>query len=279
MEGIELLAVAAIEPGMPGDHRPPIGDLHHPGVGAQQQPLARVARRHAVAIALEGDQRLSRGAHGDGAATRERMPLQRQEHGALFLPQHPDRGVTPGDGAGILGGAPLGEQRVERLPRGHIGDRHEEVAPRVADETFDQRLLVRALEPRQAEVAREEIVAPEGDERLLLDPAPALQHLADRRAEVVVDDPVRHAPEGGERIDMSGEEALLPRRREGADEGLERVAEPETEELGDLLDARDAHDRLAPVALRLLSRRVGEREEGPCAGRVGLLPGRARIAG
>lgn len=72
---------------------------------------------------------------------------------------------------------------------------------------------------------------------------------------------------------MPGQEALLAHRREGADEGLERVAEPEAEEVGGLLDAADAHHRFAPVALRLGARRVRQRQEPRHRVRVRPLPG------
>ena len=95
-----------------------------------------------------------------------------------------------------------------------------------------------AFAPGQAEMALEEVVAPEGEEGLLLRPTAPPEHLADGGAEVVVGDALGDPAERGEGGQVAGEEALLPRRGEGTDEGLERVAQAEAEEVGGLERSR-----------------------------------------
>ena len=80
---------------MPRDDGLPVGDLDLPGEGAQQQALAFIARRHAVAVALEGDQALPRGPCRPRAAAGVAVPLQREQVGPFLLPQRPDRVAPP----------------------------------------------------------------------------------------------------------------------------------------------------------------------------------------
>lgn len=112
----------------------------------------------------------------------------------------------------------------------------------------------------------------ERDERLLLDACAASEHLRHRAGEVVVRDALRHAAEGVECRYVPGQKALLLRRRKGTHEGLERVRQAHAKQLRGLLHSGDAHQRLSPVALRLRSWRVTERDESGGVARVRPFP-------
>jgi len=121
-------------------------------------------------------------------------------------------------------------------------------------------------------VTREEVVPAEGHEGVLLRATPPFQHLLDGTGEVIVGDAVRDAAPPREGRLVAGEETLLPRRRERAHERLERVGQADAEERRLLVHPGDAHQGVAPVALRLCPRRVRQRQEAPRRALLLLLP-------
>jgi len=72
---------------------------------------------------------------------------------------------------------------------------------------------------------------------------------------------------------MSGKEAFLPGGGKHTDERLERVVQPQAEQLRHLLLAADLRAPLSPVARRLRPGRVGQGDEGPGVARVRPPPG------
>lgn len=77
-----------------------------------------------------------------------------------------------------------------------------------------------------AEVAVEQVVAAEGDERLLLLPVAPFQDALHGGLEIVVAEAVGHTAQMMEGGDVPGKECLLPLRGKGHGKGFARVAQP-----------------------------------------------------
>ena len=112
--------------------------------------------------------------------------------------------VTP-----VVSDHDLVEQSVEFVHGVHAWDRNERAAPEPADLTLDTTLLVGAVHTGETEERVEPVMRTQTDETVVLHPITALQHLDDRRGQIVVTDPARDPTERFERTNMTIEEHLL----------------------------------------------------------------------
>ena len=154
--------------------------------------------------------------------------------------------------------AALLEMRIELGEAGEGRDRHQEVAPRIADQALDLAFVVALAGP--AEAVEEQVVRLQlgkGARPLALAIAKDAGH---RQLGVVVENRLRHAAQKGEGRVVAVEEGLDPLGRVGLDEAGIRVRQVEAEEVDLLPDAPDHRHRLAEVDLGMAGR-MGERHE------------------
>ena len=149
----------------------------------------------------------------------------------------------------------MGVQRREAVEQ---RDRHQEVAPRVADQSLDLALVVALARP--AEPVLEQVVRSQLAEHLRALPHPVAQDARDRDLGVVVEDRPRHAAEEGEGLHVPVAERLLGLGRIGRHEAGIRMRQVEREEVDLALHPADDADRLAEVGLRM-PRRMRQRHE------------------
>ena len=139
------------------------------------------------------------------------------------------------------------------------------VAAEAADLALDAALLMRPLEPRRRELRREQVVRAQRDEAVGLDPPAALQHLLDRRGQVVEADLREHAAEPLERLDVQLQERLLGLDQRRLTERRARRTTRASRTDAPSCAPRQIDLRLAPVDLRADPRRVRLRHERPAA--------------
>jgi hypothetical protein len=173
----------------------------------------------------------------------------------------PDRLRAAADPPREVGEAAILEPVVELLQRRHLRHRHQVRAPEAADLAFDAALLVRARAAGAGERRLVQVVRPQRDETLLLDPTPAAQHLLDRRTQVVVTDQRERAAEEVERLHVRLQERLLALPLERQDEARARVAGPHQKQPDLEPLPGDLDHSLAPIDLRLDPRLVHLRHE------------------
>ena len=153
--------------------------------------------------------------------------------------------------------AALLEMGVERGEAGHHRDRHQEVAPGIANQALHLALVVALTGP--AEAVEEEIVGLQ----LGKDAGPLARAVAQdaryRQPGVVGENRLRHAAEG-ERGVVAIAEGLNPLGRVGLDEAGVRVRQVEAEEVDLLPHATDHRHRLAKVGLSMAGW-MGQRHE------------------
>jgi hypothetical protein len=154
--------------------------------------------------------------------------------------------------------AALLEVGVQGGEAGEGRDRHQEVAPGVADQALDLALVVALARP--AEAVAEQVVRLQLGEGAGPPPLAAAQDAGHRQPGVVVEDRARHAAEEGEGRVVPVEEGLDPLGRVGLDEAGVRVRQVEAEEVDLAPLAADHRHRLAEVDLGVAGR-VGERDE------------------
>ena len=106
-----------------------------------------------------------------------------------------DRDVAVRDVAAVVAFHRRGQQLVELGDRFDVRDGDEMTTPEPADLGLHATLLVAPFDARLAEEAVEPVVRSQRDEPFRLDAGAALQHLRDRRLQIVVADPVRHPTE------------------------------------------------------------------------------------
>ena len=130
--------------------------------------------------------------------------------------------------------AALLEMGVQLGEAGDRRDRHQEVAPGVADQALDLALVVALAGP--AEAVEEQVVRLQlGEGARPLAPAVA-EDAGHRQLGVVVEDRPRHAAQEGEGRVVAVEEGLDPLGRVGLDEAGIRVRQVEAEEVDLLRD-------------------------------------------
>jgi len=82
-------------------------------------------------------------------------------------------------------------------------------AAETAHLTLDAALFMRARQADPRELRLEQIVRAQRDETIRLHPTATLQHLLDRRGQVVIANQGRHPAQESERLDVSLQERLL----------------------------------------------------------------------
>ena len=166
--------------------------------------------RDRVAVLADRDQRLRVDARRRGLGRVERLGGQRAQQRPLAAPtpRRPSRRARR-SAARRSASQPASSSALSSPSVGDRRDRDEVVAAEAADLALDAALLVRALEARRGELRLEQVVRAQRDEAVGLDAPAALEHLLDRRAQVVVADQREHAAEPLERLDVQLQERLL----------------------------------------------------------------------
>ena len=191
----------------------------------------------------------------------ERFRRQRAQQVDLARERLADSLLTPADRAPQIADARRGELVVELRERGDLGHRHQVGAPEPPDVPLHTALLMRAFLARAREARFVEVVRAQRDEAIGLDAPAALQHLHDRRAEVVVSHHAERAAEELERRHVPLQERLLRLTHMRLHEAAAREARPHQEQEHPGQNAGDHHGRLAPVDLGLRARLRAQRHE------------------
>src|SRR6266511_2527829 len=207
--------------------------------------------RDRVAVLPDRDQRLLIDARRCLLARVEVLDRQLPQRATLDPQRLPDRLGAADDPPLELGEAAVLEQIIELLQRRHLRYGHQATAAEATHFALDAALLVSALLAPAGEDRLVQVVRAQRDEAVLLDAAPAAQHLPDRRAQVVVAHDRERAAAEVERLHVCLQERLLARALERDHERGARVAGPHQEQVDGPAHAGDLHLRLAPVDLRL----------------------------
>ena len=221
----------------------------------QPRPLAW----HRVDRALDLHQRAARGRH---------QPHRVRPEGVRGQRQHPPllRGEALGDSAalGVAGHAGVLVEPGEQRPA-HLGERlarrdgHEVLQPHALAARLDAALVVAGARPREAgleEVVRRERL--EARRELALRACEDARH---RRAEVVVEEPLRHRAQMRERAHVPVEEADLVLAIVEPGEVAARVHQPQEEHPRLAARAPDVDEHLEEVGLGEVARPVDQRHE------------------
>ena len=178
---------------------------------------------------------------------------------AVLLPEFPNAVSLPPQASPRFGKTSLPQEAVQLFEGVYLRHRDQEVAAGVSHQVLHQSLLMGLA--GVAEAALEQIVAPEGDEGLLLLGLMSRQCSPHRLRELVIPDSVGHAPEEGEGFFMPFEEGLLLLIGEGHQERDLGVAQAARQELDRKWAALHHHQSLAEVELSVLAGLVGKRDE------------------
>ena len=255
---------AGEDPAMLGDDAA-LGRDHDPfGVGTYAHRAVGEGGRHAVAVALEGDQ----AGRGDALEVLD-AAIERRRHLHQVRPLlGPDLGDRALALLGMADRVPLGlaaplEPGVERGEVGELGHLVPDARPGVLHGLLDLALLPAG--GRVAEVRLEQEVPGHGPEARVHGARLAAADRIDRRLHVVVDAALRHAAEDGEGVVVGVEQHLVGLLRVGAQHEGAAVAELELRH-GELLAlAADHRPVLAPVELERFARGEHQRHEGAAA--------------
>ena len=156
----------------------------------------------------------------------------------------------------------MGVQRIKALEG---RDRHQEVAPHIADHPLDLPLVVALA--GTAEPVREQVVGLEFREGPGAFTASIPQDPGHRQLGVVVQDALRHSAQECEGRDMAVQEGLGGLGRVSLDEASVAMGQVQDEAVGFLFHPANDHQGLAKVALGV-ARRMRQRDEhllGPAA--------------
>ena len=148
--------------------------------------------------------------------------------------------------------APPGQGEIEFLQGGQIRNGNQDVPADKPHQMLHRPLLVAAS--RIAEDALEEVVAAKGRELPVLLPVGSLEHLGDRRLEVVVNALPGNPAEELEGQTVPRQKRLQPFVGEGVDEGGSTATKPHAEQMHPRRLSPETHHRLPPIHLSLLSR-------------------------
>jgi hypothetical protein len=141
-------------------------------------------------------------------------PQQRPFSGERFA----DRPATTGDLPSEIPLAAAQQPRVQLGEAAHRRDRDEVPAAEPADLALDPTLLMRATKADQGELRLRQVVRPQPDEPVRLDPSTTPQDLLDRRGQIVASHQAGNATEELERVRVRLQERLLRLAQERARE-------------------------------------------------------------
>src|SRR5450756_529070 len=258
MQRVEDILVALITASVAGDDVLQIEDIHPKRIGFEHQVELSLVGRHRVTVGFELNLAVGRQADRPGHAALVVPAWQPQQRRPFQFPGFADDHRLAVYLSLIIFQALGQEQRVEFRKRGHFRDGYHEVTPPKTYAMLDATLFIAFA--RRAEMAREQVMAAQGDERLLLLPGVPLQDLLHGRLEVIVGEALRDTLKMVKCLDVPFEEGFLLLGREGHHEELARVTKPHVEDLDRDPLAGALDQRFAPIDLGIRARAELQRQ-------------------
>ena len=258
MQRVEDELLALIGARVPGDDRRPAGDHHLLDIAPHQHRAVAIGGRHRVVVAVVAHQRQCRdpgrfavaGLIGGWWSRLQGRQIAHQPLAdALVMAANPV--IQPLQTA-------LFEMCIERGEAGRDRNRHQEVAPGIADQALDFALVVALARP--AEAVQEQVMRLQLGKGARALARAVAEDACDRQPGIVVQDRLRHAAEKGEGGIVPVQKGLGALGRVGFDEAGIRVGQVEAEEVDRLPDAADHRHCLAEVGLGMAGR-VGQRHK------------------